>query len=311
MKIILVLCSPSTDTTIKRINRAVAWSHDHLGYYWILSGVKASEYTEYMLTKHFIPLENVFTDDLSTNQMESFTTTCRLVSRWVFGSVVVCTSTSEIKTAFVIATNILHQYKVEYIHTNDIDDDQDDIEVINISKLFRANIVIDNTEAIVVLGNKSDNVMKNRVNRASKLYHQLKRANSCHYNELVECQPEPLLICSGGCPNNDGETEATRMYNFAVKEDINPVHIILEDKSRTTFENIKNIKQILEETFSTVDKPHITICSSEAHITRVILLSRLLLSDYPLAFISSDVNPGDDIGETSKLIGLINSYLKL
>ncbi len=53
------------------------------------------------------------------------------------------------------------------------------------------------------------------------------------------------IIISGTDPLNPGESEANREKNFLINQGISPNNIILEDKSRNTFENAKDIKKIV------------------------------------------------------------------
>ncbi len=73
--------------------------------------------------------------------------------------------------------------------------------------------------------------LKERLNLALQLY----QSNRVDY-----------LILSGGLGNN-GITEAEGMKNYLIEREVSPAHLILEDQSDNTKENLLNSKRVLEK----------------------------------------------------------------
>ncbi|WEV61113.1 YdcF family protein [Streptococcaceae bacterium ESL0729] len=84
----------------------------------------------------------------------------------------------------------------------------------------------------------------------------------------------PQIIYSGGQGPNEVVSEASAMREYAVKELAYPFdHTVLEDKSRTTYENLVFSSAIIEEESRKPDEKFLFF-TSEYHVFRAALLAR-------------------------------------
>lgn len=94
-----------------------------------------------------------------------------------------------------------------------------------------------NKEFIIVLGSglvegKVTPLLGGRIDKAISFYHAQKKTGK-----------PPKLIMSGGQGEDEPMAEAEAMKNYAVEKGIPETHIIVEDKSRNTLENMRFSKQ--------------------------------------------------------------------
>ena len=75
-----------------------------------------------------------------------------------------------------------------------------------------------------------------------------------------------VILC-GGITKNNTISEAQVMKNYLIKKDITEESIILEDKSKTTIENFKNIKEIIKD-------KRILVITSDYHTYRSSLICK-------------------------------------
>lgn len=125
-------------------------------------------------------------------------------------------------------------------------------------------------EIIIILGNSNDKIQKNRVDRAIQHFNNTLQT---YYNENTGIyEVTTFLIFSGG------KSEGQKMCEYAkTKHGIDPAHCIIEDKSRSTVENLKNSVAIIERMFcKDLADPIITICTSDYHLNRSIVIMKLL-----------------------------------
>ena len=114
---------------------------------------------------------------------------------------------------------------------------------------------------VVVLGcrvydNKPSKTLKSRLDAA--------------YDYLV-AHEDSVCVVSGGKGTNETMSEADCMYEYLVERGIEPERIYVENKSRTTRENLKFTKQIIEENGL---NPSIAIVTSEFHEYRAGLIAK-------------------------------------
>ncbi|MGF7058012.1 YdcF family protein [Brassicibacter mesophilus] len=93
--------------------------------------------------------------------------------------------------------------------------------------------------------------------------------------EYLENNPDTITIVCGGRGHNEDITEASAMEMFLVDRGIDNKAIIKEEKSTSTFENIKNARDIIRETD---DRDNISalIITSDFHVFRSKLLAERL-----------------------------------
>lgn len=118
------------------------------------------------------------------------------------------------------------------------------------------------TEYIIVLGCKVNGTepgryLKGRINTAYK-----------YLNE----NPEAKAILSGGMGNGESISEAQCMFNSLTEMGIAPDRLMLEDKSTSTYENMKNSKQVLESHGISINE--LTVITNDFHEYRAISFAK-------------------------------------
>lgn len=109
--------------------------------------------------------------------------------------------------------------------------------IISVFMIKAANNKPDNASVLVVLGcrvkgEKPSLMLEKRINAA--------------YEYLAQ-NPDAVAVLSGGQGSDELISEAECMYRELVKKGIDPVRLILEDKSVNTRENIRNSFHIIAE----------------------------------------------------------------
>tara|TARA_Y100000389_G_scaffold49463_4_gene45180 strand:- start:2773 stop:3288 length:516 start_codon:yes stop_codon:yes gene_type:complete len=148
---------------------------------------------------------------------------------------------------------------------------------------------------IIVLGNRTQDIMEKRVLRALKEFY----GSPYEYIEPPNSLPTKMLLFSGGSSDGVSNPEgAVMMHDFALTKGVDEKFVVVEDKSRTTVENLVNCKEILERYHRYHHlgcRPTITICTSTFHIRRAIVLSKLILPEYELSFIHTEEKVPENI----------------
>ena len=109
-------------------------------------------------------------------------------------------------------------------------------------------------------------LLANRLERGRQVWEGLeRRADRSH--------PGPILIVSGGKGNDERVAEAVAMASFLTARGVPADRIILEDRSRSTEENLLFSKEIMDRL-----RPgaRATIVTSDFHVFRAALLARRL-----------------------------------
>lgn len=144
------------------------------------------------------------------------------------------------------------------------------------------------SEVIIVLGTGNSERMNKRVNSALSYFFSTEYT---YYSEITESNNVNTYIIFSGCGNSE-ISEASRMVNYALsKKDLKtPLysHIIKEDKSMNTLENLKNSKAIIKKMFNNLPNPKVTICTSSFHLKRAFVMANFIFKDYKLNFIHTD-----------------------
>ncbi|MCH7322046.1 YdcF family protein [Solibacillus sp. MA9] len=89
--------------------------------------------------------------------------------------------------------------------------------------------------------------------------------------DYLQQYPHVTAIVSGGQGIDEDQTEASVMYDYLVRAGIDAERILIEDKSTSTYENIKFSKQLLPE-----NTTKITIVSNDFHLKRANILAKKL-----------------------------------
>ncbi|WP_153730797.1 YdcF family protein [Sporosarcina obsidiansis] len=80
--------------------------------------------------------------------------------------------------------------------------------------------------------------------------------------------PHVQFVLSGGQGKDEGISEAQAMYNYLIKQGIAKDRLLLEDRSTSTYENLKYTLELLPEIEG------VTIISSDYHLARARFLAR-------------------------------------
>ncbi|AZV55141.1 YdcF family protein [Clostridium sp. AWRP] len=81
-------------------------------------------------------------------------------------------------------------------------------------------------------GERVSPLLKGRVDKAVRIYHK--------------CRQHPKVVVSGGKGADEKISEAAAMKNYLVETGFPEEDIILEEQSKTTFENLKNVRDMLD-----------------------------------------------------------------
>lgn len=95
--------------------------------------------------------------------------------------------------------------------------------------------------------------------------------------EYIHDNPQSKIIVSGGKGPGESISEAKAMKDFLVKHGIDESRIIMEDKSKSTYQNLYNTKKILEFAQNRdINDLNLCVVSSNFHIARVKMLGKRL-----------------------------------
>lgn len=97
------------------------------------------------------------------------------------------------------------------------------------------------------------------------------------YREQREAGFTPILVLSGGQGPDEVISEAEAMARYARQQGVNKEHLMLEDRSTTTEENVRYVVELLKDHFHTenLTKEHkIVFVTSDYHVLRTATLTR-------------------------------------
>lgn len=102
--------------------------------------------------------------------------------------------------------------------------------------------------------------------------------------EILAENPSALCVVSGGMGPNETVTEAVSMRGYLIDRGINEKRIYTEDSSHNTTENIKHIKQLLDE--NGMSDAAIVCVSSIYHLPRIRMMAAH--NDIPVFTVPAD-----------------------
>lgn len=113
----------------------------------------------------------------------------------------------------------------------------------------------------LINGDKVSPLLQGRITKAVSVYNKSKS------------NPKPQIVVSGGQGSDEKISEAQAMKNYLLENDFPENDIIMEDKSTTTFENLKNVRDMLD----TNGKKHSYIfVTNNYHVFRTGLFAKKL-----------------------------------
>lgn len=106
-------------------------------------------------------------------------------------------------------------------------------------------------------GERVTRLLAGRIDKAIKIYHK--------------CKTKPYIIASGGQGGDEKLSEAKAITDYMLEKGIPEEHIIIEDKSATTMENLVNSKAIID---ARGGGRKIGLVSSNYHIYRCLIYAK-------------------------------------
>lgn len=106
-------------------------------------------------------------------------------------------------------------------------------------------------------GEKVSKLLEGRLDAAIEVYNR--------------CKEKPVMMPSGGQGPDEKLSEAQAMKNYLLEKGIPEEHILMEDKSGTTMENLRNCRAIMSK-----DHGRVALVSSNYHVYRCLLYARKL-----------------------------------
>lgn len=91
--------------------------------------------------------------------------------------------------------------------------------------------------------------------------------------EYVKDNPDIKIVVSGGKGSGESITEAEAMKEYFLNKGVKNENIIVEDKSKNTFQNLKNTKSILDK-ISNGKSIKVGVVTSNFHMTRAKFLGK-------------------------------------
>lgn len=93
--------------------------------------------------------------------------------------------------------------------------------------------------------------------------------------KYAQAYPDCKLVLSGGQGYGEAISEAEAMRRYFIQAGIAPERLILEANSRNTYENLRNVKQVLDERDGAA-KHDCVIISNDFHLYRAKRLSKIV-----------------------------------
>ena len=134
--------------------------------------------------------------------------------------------------------------------------------------LYRIYYPIRTPDYIIVLGaglidgDKVSPLLGGRIDRAIKVYNKKDK--------------KPILLMSGGQGDDEKIPESIAMKRYAIEKGIPESHIITEEKSKNTYENMLFSKAIIEAREGTEKKLKILFSTTNYHIFRSSIYARMV-----------------------------------
>ena len=100
------------------------------------------------------------------------------------------------------------------------------------------------------------------------------RMRAEHAALFLNAHPATVAVCCGGMVHDDQTTsEAAAIREILLQNGVDDSRILLEDRSKTTFENFVNAKRLLAQ--QGIPQAKLAVLSSEFHLLRASLIGRL------------------------------------
>lgn len=134
--------------------------------------------------------------------------------------------------------------------------------------LYRIYYPMRTPDYIIVLGaglidgDKVSPLLGGRIDRAIKVYNRRDK--------------KPMLLMSGGQGGDEKVPESVAMKNYAIEKGIPECHIITEEKSKNTYENMLFSKEVIEANEGTGKKVRVLFSTTNYHVFRSSMYARMV-----------------------------------
>lgn len=113
-------------------------------------------------------------------------------------------------------------------------------------------------------GNRVTPLLAGRIDRALKVY----------WRQADKKKKRPMLIMSGGKGGDEQIAEGEAMKRYALEQGIPEDHILVEDQSENTYENMLFSRQLIESREADMKHLHILFSTSNYHVFRAGIYAR-------------------------------------
>lgn len=113
-------------------------------------------------------------------------------------------------------------------------------------------------------GNRVTPLLAGRIDRALKVY----------WRQADKKKKPPMLIMSGGKGGDEQIAEGEAMKRYALEQGIPEDHILVEDQSENTYENMLFSRQLIESREADIKHLHILFSTSNYHVFRAGIYAR-------------------------------------
>lgn len=138
----------------------------------------------------------------------------------------------------------------------------------------------DGPEGIIVCGagliqGRVSRVLAYRVDKGIEVWRESERA---HLSESPGGERAPVLVLCGGRGNDEPRPEAEAMADYAREQGMHPQHIVIEDTSTTTEENLRHAHKLLTQRLGK-EPESLVVVSTDFHCIRIDMMVERLRRD--------------------------------
>ena len=109
--------------------------------------------------------------------------------------------------------------------------------------------------------------------------------------DYLEDYPELTVVVTGGKGDDEHQSEAQAMYDYLTAHGVDPGHIVLEDQSRNTWQNVNNTLALFRAGEVPEGTDSVVLVSSDFHLTRIRMLwQRAAVDSYALSTLAAPVS---------------------
>ena len=111
-------------------------------------------------------------------------------------------------------------------------------------------------------------VLAYRVDKGIEVWRDTERAHPSESGRDERLEHEPVLVLCGGRGNDEPRPEAEAMAEYAREQGMQPQHIVIEDTSTTTEENLRHAHAIMTQRLGR-EPQSLVVVSTDFHCIRI------------------------------------------